>query len=127
MKHKEHWKEIRSLILDINTKINRLAKITIHDPSDDSMDVLNTYCKALHVTPADILQQKRSRPLHDKRICIIYLLYKYNGYTISQIGRLIERHHTSILSALRQHDSLYSYEEDYRLLVDKVILKLDLK
>ena len=64
-----------------------------------------------------VIQASKSQPLCDSRRIVAAHLRK-RGYSLPEIGRELNRHHTTIIHLLRSHQELIESDANYRLLVE---------
>jgi chromosomal replication initiation ATPase DnaA len=64
-----------------------------------------------------VIHTSKSQPLCDSRRIVAAHLRK-RGYSLSAIGRELNRHHTTIIHLLRSHQELIESDAKYRALVE---------
>jgi len=74
-----------------------------------------------------ILTKARPTELVDSRFIYIKLLKHVYGLNKVTIAKELDKDHTTIIHALREFDNRYKYEEPFRLVVNKVCLRLGVK
>lgn len=117
------------LLKALNQKIDFLISRSPNHLKNGDLhnEALIKYSAALGCTPDVIISYNRTRDIHDRRMAIIYILYTYEGYTISQISRIINRDHSSIIGSIKQHHNIYEYSEQYKKMIDDLKSKYNLK
>jgi hypothetical protein len=63
--------------------------------------IASSIARAYFVTLDDIKSKSRSQRLVEPRFAICYAIRKASGHSTSVIGRMVGRHHTSVLHALK--------------------------
>lgn len=95
------------------------------------------------VTPSQIIQMscdyfdyhisfiigKRRNPqfLFVRYMIMAYLRRNVEGMTLQGVGRLFDRDHSTVIHALKTHDSLYKYDHIYRTKYDNYIRFINIK
>jgi len=88
------------------------------------MNILQAVTKIYKVNYNDLTSNSRKRQLVDARKQIIARLYKRDVITFPALGRFLNRHHTTIIHHLRDHQYLIQYNLDYKKkaqLIDELI------
>ena len=96
----------------------------------DEIDYQNQ--RSLVRTIVDILgytmDEIRSDDRHNAVVFARHFLSRYlhdNGWTLSSIGRSINRHHTTIINSLRTMDSMLSYDRRIKEEYDEFVRKVN--
>lgn len=58
-------------------------------------------CELHGIAPVDILNRSRKRRVAFRRAVIAHIL-RCRGYTLQEIGRILRRHHTSVMAMLKR-------------------------
>lgn len=74
--------------------------------SDEAWQILIEVCRRSTVTPHDVLSVNRSALLVRPRNEIAHRLWTERAFTKTRIARLLNRDHTTIIYAIRQHAAL---------------------
>ena len=92
--------------------ILKIHKYTAISP--EIQGVLNLCCSLLKITKADLLGSNRKRLLvNARRICGVIFRRKYL-LTTSESGVALKKDHSSIVYYLKDHDSLFEVDPEYR-------------
>jgi Bacterial dnaA protein helix-turn-helix len=86
--------------------------------------VIETCADVFGVTILDILSKKRNREIVNARHCIIFILRNKYRLSYSEIGRLMNRDHTSIMYAIDVFEKYMANDDDIRESFNKVYDKL---
>ena len=65
---------------------------------------LAAICETWNVPPDVLLSRRRSAHLSQARAAAYFLLRTKLGYSLPQVGKVFDRHHTSILHTTRRFD-----------------------
>ena len=76
--------------------------------------ILESVCKAHELTKADVLSKKRNRELVYARYNFMYEAKRRTTASLTEIGRFLGRHYSSVIAGLEQHYMLMRYH-DYSL------------
>lgn len=60
-------------------------------------DIINDVADIYGITPNDILSKRRIRRYVDARAVVSYLLYYIKGLTTTEVGKLLNRNHASVI------------------------------
>lgn len=82
--------------------------------------IIQITCNNWHVTYEDVLSCKRNRPLPFARMMIARFLRKNTSLTITEIGNILHKQHTSILYYLRLYDTEYNLNKEFHTIAEKV-------
>jgi len=61
----------------------------------------------------EILDMSRQKPLPDIR-CMIARELKDAGFKTTEVSRILNRHHSTVINMLNRHRHLYQYDEKFR-------------
>ena len=94
----------------------------------DQEDIIQFVCKEMNVKYKDVLSADRSRILVLTRNMCYAILKNYLGTTVTSIGRLFFRDHTTVLHGLRMHQQDYKTNDIYAEQFEEIkfLLKLNL-
>lgn len=76
------------------------------------------------ITSEDILGKCRKAHISEARMMVAYIL-RHVGYSFTEIGEILNRHHTSVIYFLRVFDSRYKYEVGFRDRISKMLELVD--
>jgi chromosomal replication initiator protein len=68
----------------------------------DQQKILNTVCSHFNVTYEDIIEQNRKKEIVSIRMILAYLMQKYSGLTLHNIGYLMHRNHATVLHSINK-------------------------
>jgi chromosomal replication initiation ATPase DnaA len=83
--------------------------------------VITTVAARRGVTPFDILSHSHRRGPTDARTEAIWLLHRETGWSLNTIGRSFERHHTTILTAIRRFEMMRAKDDELRAATDELL------
>ena len=69
--------------------------------------------------PLSKLSQKSNSEMVDLRCIIYFALKNYYGY--SEIGRMFNKHHATIIHSVKRFENLYLYEREFRNKANKIL------
>lgn len=76
------------------------------------------------ITTEVMVSQNKSRNISDARKASIMIMRDAYGIGISEIGRLLDRNHSTIINAYKKAKNHYHCEERFRMICDTVSTKL---
>ena len=81
-------------------------------------DVSYLIQKAIHkvtgIKPAALRSPNRKRELCDARQMYFSLLRRTTDLPLKEIGRTVERHHSTVISSIHTHNAKLQYDEAYQ-------------
>jgi|TARA_R100000482_G_scaffold120945_1_gene66644 hypothetical protein len=77
-------------------------------------DFLNSYVIANNINRDEFISPSRKREIVDSRMIYCVVARNLGGYTLSEIGRSINRDHATVLYAIRNYDHLSNYDESMK-------------
>lgn len=91
-------------------------------------DVLKMVCTEFNVSPFAVLTEDRTRPLPDVRKAFAHIMLNHTRelYTSVEIGKFIQRDHSSVLTANNRAIDLIQTEPSFCARVNNVIEKIKL-
>jgi chromosomal replication initiation ATPase DnaA len=116
MEHVIHAKYGDKIIIHIpaKPKVARQQIITIqpHQALTQShYEIVNNVCAALNITIEQLQGKRGNTYLTAARFYISYELHVNHNITLKEIGRLLNRDHTSIINAVKQYKELTSVND----------------
>ena len=100
------------------------ASAVIEDPNDTFLgsrnqevvnNIINCVSQSLQVSREELFSEDRSRPVSDARmICYLLLFNNVKYISKSQIGRIFNRHHSTIIHGLDQAASLLETDREFQ-------------
>ena len=104
----------------IKEKLNKL----LYD-KETLNTIIDVVCERFNYTKYDILGHKRNRNVVIARQYIVQLALKMTGYTLTELGKKLNRDHSTIIYSRDVFEGLYKNEYKYRIVFDDI--KKDLK
>jgi chromosomal replication initiator protein len=77
-----------------------------------------------HFLPSMIASRSRKGELVELRQIWMQLMYKYSGLSLSKVGDIAGRDHTTVIHAINKVDAMCLYEKRFRLQYEKVLKNL---
>jgi len=87
--------------------------------SDEIERMLYIVAETVGVRKSDIPGNCRQKDLAAARHLVCYYLYSVFGLSLTKIGKMLNKHHSTVIHALRQHDGRYACDKEYRDYFDK--------
>jgi chromosomal replication initiator protein len=107
---------LKETLAEKQLEIDFLRGETVNKRVTRAQEILSETIREHDVSIADVMGQSRSRHIAKVRHHVMWRLKKELGMSLDQIGRLLNRDHTTVLYAIRRHDKirnvLISMEED---------------
>jgi len=84
--------------------------------------IIEIVCKYFSLTFDDVTSSSRKHNTLIARYIIMYFMYNKLQFTKSQIGRIFNRDHTTVINALKQMEIIMNPKYDYneRLIVQEI-------
>jgi hypothetical protein len=82
--------------------------------------LLNIISKTLGISTASIKSFSRKRDLANARHITIYMLRNYTGLSLSKIGKMVNRHHTTVMHSIKVTKIYQENESDFKKKVIQV-------
>lgn len=76
------------------------------------------------ITSEDILGKCRKAHISESRVIIAHIL-RYIGYSLTEIGDILNRNHTSVIYYLKNFENRHKYDVSFRNRVDKMLELVD--
>jgi chromosomal replication initiator protein len=76
-------------------------------------------CKEMNVLPEEIEQGSRRHRITFARMILVYYMRK-EFWSLNEIGKKMQKDHTTILYYLNRYKDLYKYDKDFKRLADKI-------
>ena len=76
--------------------------------------IIQTVCKIWNVSLDDVCGRGRKQDIVYTRMTIAYFLRQHTILSTTEIGRLINRDHSSIVHYLKAYDSEFRFNKDFR-------------
>jgi chromosomal replication initiator protein len=91
---------------------------------EDVLFIISQHCS---VSVGKILSRIREREVIDARHMYIAVMRQIFRYPVTEIGRMVDRDHTTILDALKKFTSRYRNYDDYRDVADSIFNEVKTK
>jgi hypothetical protein len=88
-------------------------------------DTIDQFCKLYNVTPAQLVGESRQHHLVEIRHLCWFLAYTRLRLTLTLIGRVFNRHHTTILHGISKVNNLMETEPVLRDHINSIDLWID--
>lgn len=102
----------------IDPSIYRMKKLKdpfpeVPKPTNDELVALVTIADEFGVTPEQVLGRSRKIEIADARRIYYVILFVYFNYKLEKTGSRLNRDHSTVIHAVRRHDSLLSSDPRY--------------
>ena len=77
-------------------------------------DFLNSYVIANNINREEFISSSRKREIVDSRMIYFVVARNLGGYTLSELGKSVNRDHATVMYAIRNYDHLSSYDESMK-------------
>tara|TARA_R100000773_G_C4219720_1_gene118343 strand:- start:1824 stop:2210 length:387 start_codon:yes stop_codon:yes gene_type:complete len=77
-------------------------------------DFLNSYVIANNINRDEFISSSRKREIVDSRMIYFAVARNLGGYTLSELGKSVNRDHATVMYAIRNYDHLSSYDESMK-------------
>ena len=74
-------------------------------------DFLNSYVIANNINRDEFISSSRKREIVDSRMIYFAVARNLGGYTLSELGKSVNRDHATVMYAIRNYEHLSSYDE----------------
>lgn len=88
-------------------------------------DVFFSVANYFNISLIDIIGTSRSKAIKEPRQIGIYIAYKYGNFTQSDIGKFLNKDHTSIGYTIQQIEALIENNEQTRHTIENIVKKLN--
>lgn len=85
--------------------------------------LINIVGEAFHLTKDQITGKNRCRNIVEARRIIINVLTREENFTLSEVGRYLNRDHATSIHHRTKHNELYSTDKKYKNIYDLVVYK----
>ena len=86
--------------------------------------IIQTVCKIWSTSLDDVCGKSRKQDVVYTRMTIAYFLRRHTILSTTEIGRLINRDHSTIIHYLKAYDSEFHFNETFRNFADEIKEKL---
>lgn len=90
----------------------------ILDAENKAEMIINAVCKNNGVSVKDLKSKVQTRQFADLRAIIFEKIRKNTGYSFKAIGLMMNRHHATVVAAIKKYRSL-EHDNDFRILITK--------
>ena len=91
---------------------------------DEVLSIISQHCS---VSSGKILTRIREREVIDARHMYIAVMRHIFRYPVTEIGRMVDGDHTTILDSLKKFTSRYQNYDDYRNVADSIFKEVKTK
>lgn len=77
-------------------------------------DFLNSYVIANNINRDEFISSSRKREIVDSRMIYFAVARNLGGYTLSELGKSVNRDHATVMYAIRNYEHLSSYDESMK-------------
>lgn len=91
---------------------------------DEVLSIISEHC---NVSVHKILSRIREREVIDARHMFIAVMRKEFNYPLTEIGKMVDRDHTTIMDSMKKFNSRYDCYDDYREVADGIFTEIKLK
>ena len=82
--------------------------------------IIQAVCKIWNVSLDDVCGRSRKQDVVYTRMTIAYFLRQYTTLSTTEIGRLINRDHSTIVHYLKTYDSEFRFNKDFRNFAERI-------
>jgi chromosomal replication initiator protein len=90
-------------------------------------DILKIVAEHCSVNISKILTRIREREIVDARHMYVAVLRLVFKYPVTEIGRMIDRDHTTVLDSLKKYHNRYRCYDDYKKVADSIFDTVKIK
>jgi chromosomal replication initiation ATPase DnaA len=113
--------EAKKIVLNaIESLINEKKQRVVYKNKQHLKSIIYTI---LSVTGVDIRARSNKREVADAVKIYSHMAREYTDNSFHEIGKSINRNHSTICHSLKNYNSLYRYDDAFRLLADQCISK----
>lgn len=95
-------------------RLERLNSITLGKLSNNDEKILNNVSKELQVDKDLLRRGFRQVDYTDARKMLCFIYYKFMGYTLTRVGSILNRDHSTVIHAITSHEDLVETDKRYR-------------
>ena len=77
-------------------------------------DFLNSYVITNNINRDEFISSSRKREIVDSRMIYFAVARNLGGYTLSELGKSVNRDHATVMYAIRNYEHLSSYDESMK-------------
>ena len=103
---------------------DKFFKKTITLPTNEILEIIS---RQTNVSISDILSDRRFTEMVKARHIFCGILRMTYKFSLTHIGTLLQRDHTTIISAVKQFNNRKQLEENFRNVVENIELEINLK
>lgn len=82
--------------------------------------IIQTVCKTWNKSLDDVCGKSRNQDVVYTRMTIAYFLRRHTILSTTEIGRLINRNHSTIVHYLKAYDSEFRFNEEFRNFAERI-------
>lgn len=91
---------------------------------DEILQIVAEHCS---VNVGKILSRIREKEIIDARHMYVAVLRHMFRYPVTEIGRMIDRDHTTVLDSLKKYNQRYSCYDDYKRVANSIFDQVKIK
>lgn len=92
------------------------------------IEVIDESLKELYGRGIDYyMEKRREQERVDMRNKIFYIIWRKSRYTLTSIGELFDFHHSTIIHALKSHETLCKYSKEYESSYEQLLKTIEEK
>jgi chromosomal replication initiation ATPase DnaA len=92
--YQKEIQRLKEMIINPIHKMNKNKELT---------EILQKVCDASGIMPHDIITSTRKREIVIARQLFCYITIKYFNYTLVQVGRFLNRHHSTVIHSVNAY------------------------
>lgn len=75
--------------------------------------IINSACSIFSITEAELLSTSRRRDVVNARFACLFFVKEKTGWTITRVGKLFNRHHASVVHAMKKIEDI-DYDPEFK-------------
>ena len=96
-----------------------------HKENISNEDIINLVAMEFNCKPGDIKSRDRTKNIVRARQSLIYILREKLGLSYNEIGKIIKRDHSTIISAYKKIKKIYKNNLEIKLKIDRISRSID--
>jgi chromosomal replication initiator protein len=92
--YQKEIQRLKEMIINPIHKMNKNKELT---------EILQRVCDSSGIMPHDIISKNRKREIVIARQLFCYITIKYFNYTLVQVGRFLNRHHSTVIHSVNAY------------------------
>tara|TARA_R110001606_G_scaffold245371_1_gene393356 strand:- start:319 stop:777 length:459 start_codon:yes stop_codon:yes gene_type:complete len=86
-------------------------------------EVTHIVCESVNVNKEDLRTSQRDRHIVDARRIVINILTREESFSLSSVGKFLNKHHATTIYHRHIHESLYEKDVTYKAIYDLCLLR----